>query len=83
MSETQTAECRSSKPDVAGSIPVAHSKFRRVVSIGKTSVSKTEVFSSNLNAPANMILDFGFWIADITYKIVDYLLLKFEKIDDR
>jgi len=30
-----------------------------------------------------MILDFGFWIADITYKIVDYLLLKFEKIDDR
>jgi hypothetical protein len=29
--------------------------FRRVVSIGKTSVSKTEVFSSNLNAPANFI----------------------------
>lgn len=24
VSETQTAECRSSKPDVAGSIPVAH-----------------------------------------------------------
>lgn len=27
VSETQTAECRSSKPNVAGSIPVAHSKF--------------------------------------------------------
>ena len=27
VSETQTAECRSSKPDVAGSIPVAHSKI--------------------------------------------------------
>ena len=25
VSETQTAECRSSKPNVAGSIPVAHS----------------------------------------------------------
>jgi hypothetical protein len=24
VSETQTAECRSSKPDAAGSIPVAH-----------------------------------------------------------
>ncbi len=70
MSETQTAECRSSKPDAAGSIPVAHSNnlsfvisplsfvksnrkiFRCVVLIGKTPVSKTEVFSSNLNAPA-------------------------------
>ena len=28
---------------------------RRVVSIGKMPVSKTEVFSSNLNAPANSI----------------------------
>jgi hypothetical protein len=28
VSETQTAECRSSKPNVAGSIPVAHSTNR-------------------------------------------------------
>ena len=27
VSETQMAECRSSKPDVAGSIPVAHSNI--------------------------------------------------------
>ena len=48
------AECRSSKPDAAGSIPVAHSNNsqRRVVSNGKMPVSKTEVFSSNLNVPA-------------------------------
>lgn len=56
----------------------AFQKFRRVVSIGKTSVSKTEVFSSNLSAPANFPparqnvianphtspLDFGFAILD-------------------
>ena len=67
------AECRSSKPNAAGSNPVAHSKIklkiinaklflvfnsqRRVVSIGKMSVSKTEVFSSNLNAPARVSLN--------------------------
>ena len=104
MSETQQAECRSSKPEAAGSIPVAHffdfgfwildfgfaiafrpqlvieglsvkkllnveaeraslkliqnpkskiqNRFGCVVSIGKMPVSKTGVFSSNLNAPA-------------------------------
>lgn len=35
VSETQTAECRSSKPDVAGSIPVAHSKFLRARSFNR------------------------------------------------
>ncbi len=56
VSETQKAECRSSKPDAAGSIPVAHPNFlsRRVVLTGKTSVSKTEVLCSNRSASANL-----------------------------
>ncbi len=47
------AEYRSTKPNAAGSIPVAHSNFLQARSLtGKMSVSKTEVFSSNLNVPA-------------------------------
>ena len=49
VSETQTAECRSSKPDVAGSIPVAYF-FRNIELIGKPSVH----FDFGLG-----ILDFG------------------------
>ena len=38
VSETQTAECRSSKPDIAGSIPVAHSKFFQARSFNRQNI---------------------------------------------
>lgn len=56
VSETQPAECRSSKPDVAGSIPVAHSNQLQARSLtGKTPVSKTGLLCSNQSVPANFL----------------------------
>lgn len=48
VSETQKAECRSSKPDVAGSIPVAHSKYFGIWDYGLKNKSQIRVLKSQI-----------------------------------
>lgn len=58
VSETQTAECRSTKPNAAGSIPVAHSEFFRLCSSMESErvFTKLKVASSSLVATAKIFI---------------------------